>query len=165
MSFTATLPRKRSSAGLLICDDTGRILLVKPRYKDYWDLPGGHVEADESPLAAARREAKEELGVTVDVDRLLVVDYFPTRLTNSAAVAVTEALMFVFGAHLPDGCEDVDINLDPSELVDWAWCDEDQARKLTLEAPILWRRIEVAWDLVWGTESRYLESGYRVAGT
>lgn len=159
MSFTATLPRKRSSSGLLICDDMGRLLLVKPRYKGYWDLPGGHVEAGESPHAAAQREAKEELGVTVDVGRLLVVDYFPARGD------VVEAYMFVFEAHLPDGCQDIDINLDPSGLSDWAWCDEDQARKSTLEAPILWRRLQVAWDVVWGGETRYLESGYRMAGS
>ena len=56
-------------AGALVRD--ARILLVHRHpargwYPDVWDLPGGHVEAGESPLAALARELHEELGVRVD---------------------------------------------------------------------------------------------------
>ncbi|MFA5249568.1 MAG: NUDIX domain-containing protein [Candidatus Paceibacterota bacterium] len=34
-----------------------------PRAKDYWDLPKGHLEAGESDLDAAKREAFEETGL------------------------------------------------------------------------------------------------------
>jgi hypothetical protein len=34
--FTATLPRKRMGAGVLLSDEAGRVLLVEPTYKDYW---------------------------------------------------------------------------------------------------------------------------------
>ena len=50
----ATQPRKRVSADLLIRDDTGRILLVEPKYKPDWDVPGGMAEANEPPHATAR---------------------------------------------------------------------------------------------------------------
>ena len=61
-------PRARCVASVLIRDD--RVLLVKrlPRrkvYPDLWDLPGGHIEGDESAEDALRREAYEELGVHV----------------------------------------------------------------------------------------------------
>jgi len=34
-------------------------------YPDCWDLPGGHVEAGESPEQAVARECHEELGIRV----------------------------------------------------------------------------------------------------
>jgi ADP-ribose pyrophosphatase YjhB (NUDIX family) len=37
------------AAGALLFDEDGRILLVEPTYKPYWEIPGGVVEADESP--------------------------------------------------------------------------------------------------------------------
>lgn len=51
--------RKRIAADVLIRDEAGRVLLVDPTYKDGWDLPGGMVEANESPRAAAARELGE----------------------------------------------------------------------------------------------------------
>ncbi|WP_433259836.1 NUDIX domain-containing protein [Actinosynnema sp. CS-041913] len=56
--------RKRVSAKVVICDKGGRVLLVNPTYKQYWDLPGGMAEANESPITAAVREVEEELGFT-----------------------------------------------------------------------------------------------------
>jgi ADP-ribose pyrophosphatase YjhB (NUDIX family) len=43
------MARPRVAAGLLVHDDQGRVLMVKPTYKDGWDIPGGYVEPDESP--------------------------------------------------------------------------------------------------------------------
>jgi ADP-ribose pyrophosphatase YjhB (NUDIX family) len=73
----ATQARKRVSADVLLRDEQGRVLLVKPTYKPGWDLPGGMAEANESPDDAARRELKEELGLDVTIHGLLVVDWVP----------------------------------------------------------------------------------------
>ncbi|GIJ43211.1 hypothetical protein Val02_00970 [Virgisporangium aliadipatigenens] len=70
-----TQARKRVSADVLFRDETGRILLVDPRYKPDWDLPGGMAEANESPLDAARREVREELAVDWPGGPLLTVDW------------------------------------------------------------------------------------------
>ncbi len=43
----------RVAAGVLFRDAAGRVLLVKPTYKDGWEIPGGYVERGESPHAAA----------------------------------------------------------------------------------------------------------------
>jgi ADP-ribose pyrophosphatase YjhB (NUDIX family) len=77
-------------AGVLFTDATGRALMVEPTYKDYWEIVGGCVEADESPRHAAAREVKEELGRTVVPGRLLVVDWVPPRPGR------TEGVMFIF---------------------------------------------------------------------
>jgi ADP-ribose pyrophosphatase YjhB (NUDIX family) len=64
----------RVAAGVLFNDGLGGILLVRPTYKPFWDLPGGYVEVGESPRQAAVREVKEELGIDVDANALLSVD-------------------------------------------------------------------------------------------
>ncbi|HEY9339368.1 MAG TPA: NUDIX hydrolase, partial [Kribbella sp.] len=43
------------AAGVLFRAVDGRVLLVEPSYKPNWEIPGGAVEADESPWAAAAR--------------------------------------------------------------------------------------------------------------
>ena len=58
--------RDACAAGILIHDL--KILLAKRSasrsfYPNVWDLPGGHLEAGESPEAALVRELKEELGI------------------------------------------------------------------------------------------------------
>ncbi|MEK7126164.1 MAG: NUDIX domain-containing protein [Patescibacteria group bacterium] len=59
----------------IILDDENRVLLCKRRDKDLWNLPGGRVEQDESPWAAAVREAQEEMNVVITIERLVGV-YF-----------------------------------------------------------------------------------------
>ena len=44
-----------------------------------WELPGGIVEPSES-LGSARCEVREELGVDLDIGRLLIVDWMPPYL-------------------------------------------------------------------------------------
>ena len=39
----------RVGAGVLFRDGAGRVLLVKPTYKNGWEIPGGYVERGESP--------------------------------------------------------------------------------------------------------------------
>jgi 8-oxo-dGTP pyrophosphatase MutT (NUDIX family) len=75
----ASLARKRMAAGALFRDDAGGVLLVDPVYRDTWDLPGGAVEAEESPQAACRREVAEELGLDRRPGRVLAVDWVPSR--------------------------------------------------------------------------------------
>lgn len=55
---------------LAVCfDDQGRMLLVRPRGEEQWAFPGGNVKDDESLGKALSREVKEELGVTVTLER------------------------------------------------------------------------------------------------
>jgi 8-oxo-dGTP diphosphatase len=54
---------------LVTADPQGRIFLLRTT-KAGWELPGGRVEPGEDLLEAARREALEESGCTVEVGRL-----------------------------------------------------------------------------------------------
>jgi 8-oxo-dGTP pyrophosphatase MutT (NUDIX family) len=55
---------------VLIWDDDGRLLLMREAQTGVWQTVGGTVDPDESPSAAALREAREETGLTVRIDRL-----------------------------------------------------------------------------------------------
>lgn len=58
------------------------IVLVKRRYdpfKDCWAIPGGHVEVGETVEQAAVREAFEETGLEVKLERLFGVYSEPDR--------------------------------------------------------------------------------------
>ena len=50
--------------GALVVDGD-RLLFV--REDDTWLLPGGHLEADETPAEGARREVREETGIDVEI--------------------------------------------------------------------------------------------------
>lgn len=78
--MTWTPPGIPASAGALLRDPAGRLLLLKPTYKSGWTLPGGIMEDDgESPWDACRREVLEETGVRVHSGRLVCVDTRPAK--------------------------------------------------------------------------------------
>lgn len=52
-----------TSCGTLIVNDQSKILLGHVSDRNYWDIPKGRQEPDESPIKAARRELKEETGL------------------------------------------------------------------------------------------------------
>ena len=83
-AYYQSLPGKRIGAGLICRDADGRVVFVQPTYKPTWEIPGGFVEAGESPAASIAREVREELGVEVPVGRLLVVDWLPVRPPTTA---------------------------------------------------------------------------------
>jgi ADP-ribose pyrophosphatase YjhB (NUDIX family) len=67
--------RRTEGAHVLVRDEEGRILVVRTTYLGPgWMLPGGRVERSETPHAAAARETREETGIEVRVDRLVLVD-------------------------------------------------------------------------------------------
>ena len=67
--------RRTEGAHVLVRDDEGRILVVRTTYLGPgWMLPGGRVERSETPHEAAERETREESGIDVRVDRLILVD-------------------------------------------------------------------------------------------
>ncbi len=81
------LPRVPVSAGALIFDRKGRLLILKPTYKSGWTIPGGIMEADgETPWQACQREVREECGLEVTRGRLACMDFRPWRDGNPGGI-------------------------------------------------------------------------------
>jgi len=98
-------------ANVLATDGEGRILVVKPTYTRAWMLPGGRVERGETPHAAAIRETREETGLDVALERLVLIDARRARDTS-----------FIFAGRVTGG------ELEPQlgEIAEVGWLGRDQ---------------------------------------
>ncbi|WP_226347089.1 NUDIX domain-containing protein [Agilicoccus flavus] len=74
-----TPPGIPASAGALVFDRRGRLLVLEPTYKSGWTVPGGVLEAGETPWEGCRREVAEETGLDVTSGRLACVDTRPAK--------------------------------------------------------------------------------------
>lgn len=75
-AYYNSLPKKQMASGALFFNEKGEMLILWPIYKDQWEIPGGIVENNESPHEAVEREIKEEIGLSLKVQQLLVCDYW-----------------------------------------------------------------------------------------
>lgn len=55
-------------AGNLIVEE-GEVLLLYREDEAHWEVPGGKIKPEESPTKAAEREAREEIGVEVRLEK------------------------------------------------------------------------------------------------
>ena len=95
--------------------DSDRILLVRHTYGPHeWDFPGGGLKRNESPLSAARREMREELGV--DIDTWRAIGDVRSRLQH------TKSTMHCFRAEL----NEPHLTLDRGELLAARWFALDE---------------------------------------
>lgn len=145
-------PHRRVGSGALVRDDADRILLVKPTYKEGWEIPGGVIEPDEPPRSCLRRELLEEIGIELPIGRLLVIDWLPP------APPLPEGWMFVFdgGILAPRIAET--IVLPPDELSEWRFVPLDEIDGFVSEFKA--RRLRVAHACALRDETADLEWGY-----
>jgi 8-oxo-dGTP pyrophosphatase MutT (NUDIX family) len=147
------LPRIPASAGGLIGDGSGLLLILKPTYKAGWTIPGGQIEADgETPWEGCQREVAEETGLTVTSGRLVCVDFLRPKPGRPGG------LRFLFDCGTVGDDERDGIVLQVDEISEYRWAPPDEAARL-LSGPVGRR---VGQGLTTPT-TVYLEEGRPVA--
>jgi ADP-ribose pyrophosphatase YjhB (NUDIX family) len=139
-----------SAAGALIRDGHGRVLLVEPNYKDFWEIPGGLIEVGETPSQGCRRELAEELGLEREPGRLLVVDWAPHA-------ELGDRVLFVFDGGTLSDADIAAIRLQPEELDSYVFLPPAEA--LDRLIPRLARRVGAALQADDEGRTLYLEHG------
>jgi ADP-ribose pyrophosphatase YjhB (NUDIX family) len=109
---------------------SGQILLTRREDFETWCLPGGNVDAGESTAQAAMREAREETGLDVQLERLVGIYSMPRWGRGGAHIVV-------FAARPAGG----GLRPQPGEVVAVRYFDPD-----ALPEPLLgWHRQRI-WD-------------------
>jgi ADP-ribose pyrophosphatase YjhB (NUDIX family) len=116
------------AVGTIITDEQNRVVLVKraiePGYGK-WVFPGGYVDRGEEVRAAAVREAREETGLEVRLERLINIYSYTGRVP----------VIVVYSATMISGClgcddEGLEARFFEPETIPW----EDLAFRSTREA-------------------------------
>lgn len=127
-------PTHAMGAASVIVDGKKRVLLVKHDYgRHNWEIPGGISEAGESAEETARREAREEIGVELEIEALTGVYWEPEWRGVGGH-------HFVFCGHLRDGA--TPRVADPDEIADLGWFAHDSLPRPISDFTV--RRIEDA---------------------
>jgi 8-oxo-dGTP pyrophosphatase MutT (NUDIX family) len=143
------LPAIPVSAGALIFDEAGRLLILKPTYKSGWTIPGGVMEADgETPWEACKREVREECGIDVRNGRLACMDFRHPRPGKPGGIR------FLFDCGAIDDKSLATIMVQPEEISEYRILALPDAL-LLLRRPIR-RRVRAASS---GRRLVYLEDG------
>jgi 8-oxo-dGTP diphosphatase len=130
----AEFPAIPVSAGALIFDRAGRLLILKPTYKTGWTIPGGVMEADgETPWDACRREVREECGIEVRGGRLACVDFRPGRPGHPGGIR------FLFDCGVAGDAALAAIMVQPEEIAGYRLVPLESA--LALLRPAIRRRV------------------------
>ena len=116
----------------IIQDDQGRIFATQRGYgewKDWWEFPGGKMEAGETPEEALKREIWEELETRIVVERFVETvewDYPQFHLTMHCYFCRVESGHLELKEHEAARW----LRKDELESVNWLPADCDLIRKL-----------------------------------
>lgn len=116
------------TVGALIVNSEGKILLAKShKWFDKYTLPGGHIEVGETMIEAVKREVKEEVGLDVEVGKMLLIQ----EAIFAAEFYKKKHFIFIdFACRAKDD----QVKLDRTEIQDYVWVYPGAAYNLKLDS-------------------------------
>ena len=111
------------TVGLFIFNSKGKLLLTKsPKWEGLYSVPGGHVELGETIEEAAKREAKEEVGLDITFERVLMVQdaVYPKEFSRRKHFIFIECICRSDGK----------VIIDNREIVDYIWIEPKKSLEL-----------------------------------
>lgn len=130
------MPTTLLSCGLLVINQRGELLIGHSTGSTHWDLPKGLIEADETPLACALREAREEFGLDFAPERLIDLGrhaYYRGKDLHLFAVHTDTTITRPEDCHCASFFDDAQSGQRLPEIDAYAWAD-DQPLALHLAA-------------------------------
>ena len=132
--------KKIEVVAAIICDGD-KVFATQRGYgewKDWWEFPGGKMEAGESPQEALQREIKEELATEIEVGELITTveyDYPKFHLTMHCFICKVKTGKLTLLEHEAAKW----LGLETLDTVKWLPADEEVVDKLKR------RNILVSW--------------------
>lgn len=129
--------------GATVIERDGRVLVVregKAGVAGRWNLPSGRMEPGETPLACARREAREEVGLEVTPTALVGI------YRDRSPVVEGDVLVFAFHASAVEGSPRVPAD---DSVVEFAWVDPGELEALDLREAYVARAVADAREGRW----------------
>lgn len=114
------------TVGALILDPDGRIFLFQShKWKGAWAIPGGHIEAGETALAAVHREVLEETGLKLESAEFLC---YQECVYDPAFWKERHFVFLDFVCRTRGG--EVSLN---DEAEDWRWYEPEELAEVEIE--------------------------------
>jgi 8-oxo-dGTP diphosphatase len=104
-----------------------KILLIKNSYKDYWTIPCGMVEKNESFLLAAIRETSEEVGIHLRQEKV----FFKKLILSTHEYKKDHIYLYEVVLDKKPS-----VSLDNKEVIDFCWVDEKELKSIRVFKPI-----------------------------
>ena len=104
-----------------------KVLLIKNSYKNYWTIPCGMVEKDESFLLAAIRETQEEVGIDLEPENV----FFKKLILSTTEYKFDHIYIY---ESLADSSTNPTI--DQKEVIDSMWVSKNELNQYDVFSPI-----------------------------